>query len=221
MTDETLDPVILEPGDDGTWTHRYGPAPEGYGYRGKTVCCERAVYAPLNSMSYAIDSVLIDDCCETPGVPKPVVLPPYTGEHATCRKCGSKAVETKFTRRTQSPYGVGPMGYPPEWLARRCTVCQATWDESTAPARREPRAARYPVGGPLPAHDYPHLSDAARVFAGLPPQGERADRYRAAIDTALGHLNEVGTIAAGVPAEGIAARVNAARDILRKAVGDE
>jgi hypothetical protein len=188
VADETLDPVILEPGDDGTWTHRYGPAPEGYGYRGTTVCCERVVYAPLNTMSYAVDSVIIDDCCETPGVHTPVVLPPYSGEHATCRKCGSKAVETKFTRRTQSPYGVGSMGYPPEWLARRCTVCQAAWDEATAP----------------PAET-----------------GSSADRYLAAIDRALSRLDEVGAIAAGVPAEGIAARVNAARDILRAAVGHD
>jgi len=56
---------------------------------------------------------------------------------------------------------------------------------------------------------------------------ERADlesergRYRAAIVEALSHLNAVGTIAAGVPAEGIASRVNAARDVLRRAVGDE
>ena len=138
MPDETpaplLDPIILEPGDDGTWTHRYGPAPEGYGYRGTTVCCERAAYAPLNSM-YVPDA-LIDDCCATPGVHKPVVLPPYSGEHATCRKCGSRAVETKYTQRSQGMYGapVGPMGYPKEWLARRCTVCQAKWDESTVPA---------------------------------------------------------------------------------------
>lgn len=151
MTDTALEPVIFERTGDGTWTHRYGPAPDGYGYRGKTVCCKRPGYAPADMPAYGIDEQ-IDDCCATPGIPKPVTLPPYSGEHATCRKCGSKAVETKYTRRTASVYGgIGPIAYPPEWLARRCTVCQAVWDESTAPHTDSPVAvAEHGAAGTVP-----------------------------------------------------------------------
>jgi hypothetical protein len=49
------------------------------------------------------------------------------------------------------------------------------------------------------------------------PAREEADRYRAAILEALGHFPR--TIATGEYPDSIAARANAARDVLRKAVG--
>jgi len=74
------------------------------------------------------------------------------------------------------------------------------------------------------AHHLNQISPDIEVSAAVDPyplMGVTPDRFRAAIAEALDHLNAVGTIAAGVPAEGIAARVNAARSALRKAVGGE
>jgi hypothetical protein len=94
----------------------------------------------------------IDDCCGRPFPThghKPVELPPYSGEHATCRKCGSKAVETKFTTRAADAakrFGGARSGYPAEWLHRRCVVCGAEWDEAcvtAAPAVPEDPAERH------------------------------------------------------------------------------
>lgn len=127
------DPIILEPCGDERWAHRYGPAPDGYWLYGRMVCCERAIYIPGGASRPLHQWHVfphITDCCDTPGTPKPFHLPPYSGEHTTCRKCGSKAVETRHTTGARSAFGIRPAGYPPEWLARRCAVCQATWDET-------------------------------------------------------------------------------------------
>jgi hypothetical protein len=134
------DPIIAElnpEGDGWRWSYRYGAAAEGHVLRAWTICCERPIYAPNVVDHGGVYGLVVDDCCDTPGIPKPVELPPYSGEHTTCRKCGSKAVETKFTTRAGDAvgrYGIPRPGYPVEWLARRCAVCQATWDEATVTA---------------------------------------------------------------------------------------
>lgn len=143
---EPTDVIVLEPGEDG-WTYRYAAQPDEVALRlhGYTFCCNRAiaVQADLGHMVPTLNVPgnwpLIDDCCDRPFAThghKPVELPPYSGEHATCRKCGSKAVETKFTTRgadSADRYGIARAGYPPEWLARRCAVCRAEWNEAVIP----------------------------------------------------------------------------------------
>lgn len=159
---EPTDIIILEPGDEG-WTYRYAPPvteADGALLFGHTPCCRRTIAAPgaliVDAHAAAARGKFphIDDCCDRPYRlygPKPVELPPYTGEHATCRKCGSKAVETKFTTRggdSADRYGIPRGGYPPEWLARRCAVCQATWDEAiiAEPASADASARLAPHG---------------------------------------------------------------------------
>jgi hypothetical protein len=72
------------------------------------------------------------------------------------------------------------------------------------------------------AHHLNQISPGIEVSATADPYplaGGTPDRYRAAIVEALAHLPH--TIATGAEPDDIAARVNAARDALRKAVGDE
>lgn len=146
---EPTDHIILTRGPDG-WSHRYAPPPteeDGHDLFGVTDCCKRMICAPRGEwpLPEAAARALLNvtDCCDRPFAthgPKPVELPPYSGEHATCRKCGSKAVETKFQGPGMVASGLlgplteammAPRGYPPEWLARRCAVCRAEWDEAT------------------------------------------------------------------------------------------
>lgn len=139
---EPTDHIILTRGPDG-WSHRYTPPPteeNGYDLFGFTNCCKRMICAPRveRPLPEAAARALLNvtDCCDRPWAthgPKPVKLPPYSGEHTTCRKCGSKAVETRFTTRgadAARSYGIPRAGYPVEWLARRCTACRAEWDEA-------------------------------------------------------------------------------------------
>jgi len=141
------DPILFDQ-TNGEWSHRYGPATDEYWPYGTTACCERPIYVPTevyrSAVPVAPPSLLLTDCCDRPFAvygPKPVELPPYSGEYATCRKCGSKAVETKFTTARDVPFGIPRAGYPAEWLHRRCAVCQAEWDEATVTARDAAAAA--------------------------------------------------------------------------------
>lgn len=121
------------------------PAPaEGYERLGHTRCCERPLFVPRDmpwsdTNPWPRGASVILACCDTPGVPKPVQLPAYSGEHVTCRKCGSKAVETEYRVSSDSHMLMRPSGYPPEWLQRRCAVCQARWDEACVTERDAPR----------------------------------------------------------------------------------
>lgn len=104
-------------------------------FTGFTRCCERPVYVPLGTRDA---DVPLTGCCDRPFAaygPKPITLPPYSGEHVSCPKCGVKAVETRLQPQVaavgmRGPIYNRPLGYPEEWLARRCAVCQATWDEA-------------------------------------------------------------------------------------------
>lgn len=141
MTKPLTGPIVLDE-TEGNWTYHYGEPPDGYQFYGRTQCCARAVYT-LHRPTVASEP-LINDCCGRPYPmygPKPVELPPYSGEHATCPKCGVKAVETRLRGPGVAAYGMSSgsaltewmvrPGYPKEWLARRCANCQATWDEAT------------------------------------------------------------------------------------------
>lgn len=189
---EPTDIIVLEPGEDG-WTYRYAAQPDQVNERlhGYTFCCNRAIVVPANS-SYHITATLnlagnwprIDDCCERPFAVhghKPVELPPYSGEHAACRKCGSRAVETQYKGPGVVAYWPGasamtetmlaPNGYPKEWLARKCVVCRAEWDEATVPeppefrtetVTSEPNAALYmtcPLRHPLAVRTTATIAD--------------------------------------------------------------
>ncbi len=207
---EPTDRIILEL-NDGAWGYRYAPPPtheDGSAIFGYTTCCNRMIVAPgalLGDAQCAVAPriLLIDDCCDRPFPKfghKPVELPPYTGEHATCRKCGSKAVETKFSTAAKAPYGIPPAGYPAEWLHRRCVVCGAEWDEATIPPEpqlytfglRNPHELSSSMGRPyvdVPAHD---LFGAWRALVCLrvPHSGDELVRR----DTPTGPWEVVGRV---------------------------
>lgn len=171
MSRDPQERIIVERGEAG-WTYRYASPPtgeDGTVLVGFTCCCNRPICAPNGLTAAEAHRSLphIDDCCDRPFAlhgHKPVDLPPYSGEHATCRKCGSKAAETKFTTQAQQPFGIPRGGYPKEWLHRRCVVCSAEWDEAcVAPepplftfGLRNPRELSNRMGRPyetVHAHD--------------------------------------------------------------------
>jgi hypothetical protein len=150
--------VLMPEASPHRWGYRYEPPPTGEDGNvlfGTTICCERRIVAPAALIADAHTAAAqgrippILTCCEAACTPKPVKLPPYSGEHATCRKCGSKAVETRYTTRAADAarrYGLPRPGYPAEWLHRRCVVCGAEWDEAcvtAAPAAPEDPAERH------------------------------------------------------------------------------
>lgn len=157
---EPTDVIVIQPGasPDDRWTYRYAAPPteeDGTVLLGFTGCCRRMTCTPAAMLDAKPKQYLsgkwpiITDCCDRPITlygPPPVELPPYSGEHATCRKCGSKAVETKFTTKGADATGIYVIpraGYPAEWLARHCAVCQATWDEATVESGAEEKHAAY------------------------------------------------------------------------------
>lgn len=62
-------------------------------------------------------------------------LPTYTGEDATCAKCGNVGATTQFRAQGQCIHFPGretTMGYQPnERLHRQCNRCEHQWDEAT------------------------------------------------------------------------------------------
>lgn len=137
------DPIVWD-ADAATWRYDVPAPAEGHDRIGVTVCCQRPLYVPEGACTpstypWPTAAPVILACCDTPGVPKPVELPPYSGEHTTCRKCGSKAVETEHRTSADSHSLMIPPGYPPEWLRRRCAVCQARWDEACITESDAPR----------------------------------------------------------------------------------
>lgn len=147
MTD-TPNPIVWD-AEAHAWRYDLGERPDGIPLMGLTVCCKRYVYAPEGPLRPVLPLIL--GCCDTPGVPEPVELPPYSGEHAVCRKCGSKAVETEHRVSDDSHMLMIPPGYPPEWLRRSCAVCRARWDEACV------------TEGDAPECDPLELVDLARV----------------------------------------------------------
>lgn len=197
---EPTDRIILTPGPDG-WSHRYTVPPsgeDGYDLFGFTNCCKRMIGVPRGEWpqpeSAARSLLKVTDCCDRPFAiwgPKPVELPPYSGEHATCRKCESKAVETKFTTRggdSVGRYGIPRAGYPQEWLARRCAVCQATWDEATVDVERgdaEPET-------PSARHARDHHGEPNIMQLGCPGCAqELAESFEMSLDVVLRSMANV------------------------------
>jgi hypothetical protein len=61
--------------------------------------------------------------------------PPYTGEGATCPKCGNDGVSSRYQPGGQFISGTGSgflvRGYDtPDWIARICDRCEYSWPES-------------------------------------------------------------------------------------------
>lgn len=65
--------------------------------------------------------------------------PPYSGDDATCPKCGGdmdrsyQPTGTVFRSQGVMMYGTGP-----EWMLRECFACDYQWPEMCADAGRAP-----------------------------------------------------------------------------------
>lgn len=136
---------------------------------------------------------------------------------------GASAADCRHGRFDPFDTLYGPRG----WRCLDCDAAGPTMLAAVADAGGRPAGLRgfcvCGSGGIWPAavtgaEAGPWLSE----HAGCPvpePMQEEADRYRAAIDEAI-LLLPTTTIANGVEPDGPAARVNGARDVLRRAVGD-
>jgi hypothetical protein len=75
---------------------------------------------------------------DTPGTQRRArpSYPPYTGEDATCPKCGNEEVSTCYQpygqfRGSATEGGFLVSGYEPtDWLARVCDRCDHAWPEA-------------------------------------------------------------------------------------------
>lgn len=60
-------------------------------------------------------------------------LPPFSGDEATCVKCGQEGAATFYRAKGEPrPRTLAFGGGPPERLERQCLRCDYVWDEAIA-----------------------------------------------------------------------------------------
>jgi hypothetical protein len=76
-------------------------------------------------------------------MPEPTALPPYTGPHPPCRKCGTADARTRYLGSIFDGESMLP-----ESLLRECRCCGYQWHEA-------PRDAAAPATAATPAVEQP------------------------------------------------------------------